>query len=52
MRKALDTLDDRSVPTLEEIVEVLGPFSSESDGTEANVDAEPRRPRRRRRATA
>jgi 5-methyltetrahydrofolate--homocysteine methyltransferase len=52
MRKALDTLEDRSVPTLEEIVEVLGPFSSESDGTEANVDAEPRRPRRRRRATA
>ncbi|MGR3614836.1 MAG: betaine--homocysteine S-methyltransferase [Paracoccaceae bacterium] len=51
MRKALDTRAPGPSPSLEEIAEKLGAFTSASDGTgeDANTNAE-RRPRRRRRA--
>jgi 5-methyltetrahydrofolate--homocysteine methyltransferase len=49
MREALDTRPRGDRPALEKIVEVLGPFSSESDGTEAKAEGEERRPRRGRR---
>lgn len=50
MREALDTRPRGERPALEKIVEVLGPFTSESDGTgdDANSGSE-RRSRRRRR---
>ncbi len=47
MRAALDEAENRDVPTLEEIVAKMGPFSSESDGTGDN-DGAPRRRNRRR----
>lgn len=49
MREALDTRPRGDRPALEKIVEVLGPFSSESDGTEAKAEGEERRSRRGRR---
>jgi len=49
MREALDTRTMEFPPTLDEIVDRLGAFSSASDGTEEG-DAPSRRPRRRRRA--
>jgi 5-methyltetrahydrofolate--homocysteine methyltransferase len=50
MREALDTRPRGERPTLERIVEVLGPFSSASDGTgEDSSDAGERRTRRGRR---
>lgn len=50
MREALDTTPKGSTPELEEIVAVLGAFSSDSDGTEAGANAaSPRSNRRRRR---
>ncbi|WP_417472260.1 betaine--homocysteine S-methyltransferase [Leisingera sp.] len=51
MREALDTRPRGDRPALEKIVEVLGPFTSESDGTgdDDNSGGE-RRSRRRRRA--
>ncbi|WP_037306998.1 betaine--homocysteine S-methyltransferase [Ruegeria halocynthiae] len=49
MRKALDSAPSGSRPTLDQITDALGPFSSASDGT--GDDAAPeRRTRRRRRA--
>lgn len=49
MRAALDSRPAGPRPTLDRIVELLGPFTSASDGT--GEDAAPgRRPRRRRRA--
>lgn len=49
MREALDNRTTEHPPTLEEIVDRLGGFSSAADGTEES-DAPARRPRRRRRA--
>ncbi|WP_171211540.1 betaine--homocysteine S-methyltransferase [Ruegeria sp. HKCCA5426] len=49
MREALDTTSCGSRPTLDQITEALGPFSSASDGTEG-ADVPERRARRRRRA--
>ncbi|WP_171121357.1 MULTISPECIES: betaine--homocysteine S-methyltransferase [unclassified Ruegeria] len=49
MREALDTTSCGSRPTLDQITEALGPFSSASDGTE-EADVPERRARRRRRA--
>ncbi|CAD0185733.1 Bifunctional homocysteine S-methyltransferase/5,10-methylenetetrahydrofolate reductase [Ruegeria sp. THAF57] len=49
MREALDTTSRGSRPTLDQITEALGPFSSASDGTE-EADVPERRARRRRRA--
>ncbi len=51
MREALDTIAERPVPTLEEIAEKLGGFSSASDGTEEGAST-PRPARRRRRNVA
>ncbi|MEY8834302.1 betaine--homocysteine S-methyltransferase [Phaeobacter italicus] len=52
MREALDTRSRGDAPTLDQIVSVLGPFSSESDGTgdDASDGGERRRGRGRRRA--
>lgn len=49
MREALDTRPRGDRPTLEQIVEILGPFSSASDGTEEGADGSERRTRRGRR---
>ncbi len=49
MREALDSRPRGDRPALEKVVEVLGPFSSESDGTEAKPEGEERRSRRGRR---
>ncbi|WP_158964556.1 betaine--homocysteine S-methyltransferase [Chachezhania sediminis] len=51
MREALDSRPRDEAPTLEKIVEVLGPFSSAFDGTEApnEDDDSPKRARRGRR---
>ena len=50
MREALDTRPRGERPTLEKIVDVLGPFSSESDGTEGGAETGgERRARRGRR---
>ncbi|WP_209504017.1 MULTISPECIES: betaine--homocysteine S-methyltransferase [unclassified Ruegeria] len=49
MREALDTTSRGERPTLDQITEALGPFSSASDGTEGDAGPE-RRTRRRRRA--
>lgn len=49
MREALDTTSRGERPTLDQITEALGPFSSASDGTEDDAGPE-RRTRRRRRA--
>lgn len=52
MREALDTRSRGDAPTLDQIVSVLGPFSSDSDGTgdDASTGGERRRGRGRRRA--
>ncbi|MEC8573999.1 MAG: betaine--homocysteine S-methyltransferase [Pseudomonadota bacterium] len=52
MREALDTRSRGGAPTLDQIVSVLGPFSSDSDGTgdDASAGGERRRGRGRRRA--
>jgi 5-methyltetrahydrofolate--homocysteine methyltransferase len=52
MREALDTRSRGDAPTLDQIVSVLGPFSSDSDGTgdDASASGERRRGRGRRRA--
>ncbi len=48
MREALDTRPKGSTPELAEISAALGPFSSESDGTDGNAPTRtPRRGRRR-----
>ena len=48
MRAALDSRPKGEAPTLEEIVEVLGPFSSASDGTDGEGPTRaPRKGRRR-----
>ncbi len=49
MRKALDTTPRSARPTLDQITDALGPFSSASDGTGDEAMPE-RRTRRRRRA--
>ena len=50
MREALDTSARGARPTLDQIADALGPFSSASDGTEDDSAAPERRTRRRRRA--
>ena len=52
MREALDTRSRGDAPTFDQIVSVLGPFSSDSDGTgdDASAGGERRRGRGRRRA--
>ncbi|WP_282168366.1 betaine--homocysteine S-methyltransferase [Ruegeria atlantica] len=50
MREALDTTSRGTRPTLDQITDALGPFSSASDGTEADAVVPERRNRRRRRA--
>ncbi|WP_170348608.1 betaine--homocysteine S-methyltransferase [Ruegeria atlantica] len=50
MREALDTKPRGSRPTLDQITDALGPFSSASDGTGDEANAPERRTRRRRRA--
>ena len=50
MREALDTRQMDHPPSLEEIVDRLGPFSSAADGTEEAVGPTRRSTRRRRRA--
>ncbi len=50
MREALDTVPRGLRPTLDQITEALGPFSSQNDGTEDTGDQPERRTRRRRRA--
>ncbi len=50
MREALDTMPRGLRPTLDQITAALGPFSSESDGTEDAGVLPERRTRRRRRA--
>ncbi len=50
MREALDSRPRRTPPVLETIINTIGPFSSESDGTEEGAAAPERRARRRRRA--
>lgn len=52
MRDALDSVEDRPAPTLEEISDALGGFSSAVDGTEetSGKDKPERRNRRRRSA--
>lgn len=50
MREALDTIPRGLRPTLDQITSALGPFSSESDGTEDTGAQPERRTRRRRRA--
>jgi 5-methyltetrahydrofolate--homocysteine methyltransferase len=51
MREALDTRPRGDRPTLEQIVDILGPFTSTNDGTEdgANTGSERRSRRGRRR---
>jgi len=49
MREALDSVPRADRPTLDQITDALGPFSSASDGTGDNAAPE-RRTRRRRRA--
>ncbi len=49
MRAALDNTERGARPTLDQITDALGPFSSASDGT-GDDDAPERRTRRRRRA--
>lgn len=51
MREALDTRSMEHPPTLEEIVDRLGAFSSAADGTEASQPEGRRSSRRRRRAS-
>lgn len=48
MREALDTRALAAAPSLDDIVEALGAFSSESDGTEEGAAQKPERRRRRR----
>ncbi|MBO9445163.1 betaine--homocysteine S-methyltransferase [Ruegeria sp. R14_0] len=50
MREALDTTNRGTRPTLDQIADALGPFSSASDGTEEGAAVPERRTRRRRRA--
>jgi 5-methyltetrahydrofolate--homocysteine methyltransferase len=51
MRRALESRPRSARPTLEQIVDAVGAFTSESDGTEAAADTgDARRSRRRRRA--
>lgn len=51
MRDVIDTIEDNGMPSLEEIQQKLGGFSSETDGTEEGCCCTPkRRERRRRRA--
>ncbi len=50
MRAALDSVARGDRPTLEQITDALGPFSSASDGTGDDAGAPERRTRRRRRA--
>ncbi|MEM6566389.1 MAG: betaine--homocysteine S-methyltransferase [Pseudomonadota bacterium] len=50
MREALDTRTMAYPPALEDIVDRIGPFSSQSDGTEDGADAPRRMTRRKRRA--
>ena len=50
MREALDTRPRGSVPPLAEIAQALGPFSSDTDGTETGAEQPQRRRRSRRRA--
>ena len=50
MREALDMRPRGSVPPLAEIAEALGPFSSDTDGTETGAEQPQRRRRSRRRA--
>lgn len=50
MREALDTMPRGLRPTLDQITAALGPFSSDSDGTEEDAVQPERRTRRRRRA--
>lgn len=50
MREALENRARGAAPSLPEIAERLGGFSSDHDGTEAQADNADRRPRRRRRA--
>ena len=52
MREALDTVQDRPAPSLEEIAETLGGFSSASDGTDVTPGEDKPGRRRRRRAIA
>ncbi len=49
MREALETRAPQGTPSLEEIVERIGPFSSDSDGTDGDDDGAARRTRRGRR---
>ncbi|MQQ07315.1 betaine--homocysteine S-methyltransferase [Epibacterium sp. SM1979] len=49
MREALDTRPKGDRPTLEEIVDIIGPFSSANDGTEEGAGGAERRTRRGRR---
>lgn len=48
MREALETRPKGAQPSLEKIVELMGGFSSDLDGTEKTSDAPARRPNRRR----
>ncbi|MEX0328806.1 MAG: betaine--homocysteine S-methyltransferase [Ruegeria sp.] len=50
MREALDTIPRNTRPTLDQITQALGAFSSDSDGTEETGVQPERRSRRRRRA--
>ena len=50
MREALDSTPRGTRPTLEQITDALGPFSSASDGTGDDAATPERRTRRRRRA--
>ena len=48
MRAALETRDRSARPTLDQIADTIGPFSSASDGTGEDAAAPARRGRRRR----
>lgn len=50
MREALDTRPRREAPSLDTIVNTIGPFSSENDGTGKDAIVPERRSRRRRKA--
>lgn len=52
MREALDTRPKQAPPTLDAIVAALGPFSSDSDGTDGNAPKSTRRSRRSRSRSA